>query len=424
MKIDKKNSAKLIKWIYFIPLISLIVAIAITATIFIYREKSIYKKDIDTYKEKLLDIKKAEVKDRVLKLAQQIEFNKKIILDNSKEKLKNIVDLAYKNIDKIYKENHTYGKTVVLELVKNSLRGVRFFNNLSGYFYMYKMDGTCLLLPTNPEYEGKNLLNIKDAAGTKIIQKAINILKKKGSAFDSWYWYKPGGKKMKKKIGYFRWYKPLNIYVGSAFYVEDVMKKIKKIALKIIRNYRYGKKGYVFAYDYKGNTLSHIKKDLIGTNRINLVIDGRYIVKEVIRDAKVNKDGFFMSYTASYDPKTHKPAKKISYIKNIPEFGWIIGAGFYVKDIKNMTISQYNILQKELDEIIQNIIVISFVMIVILAIVMALIAKKLKYIINKYENNLLKQYNETINQKRIFQLLFEKSKDGIFLDSEDNKKQE
>ena len=419
MKIDKNNNIKLIKWIYVVPLISIIVVVIAVATIFILKEKSIYEKDINSYKAKLLKIKKLETQDRILKLVSQIKSNEKILLQTSKENVKNLVDFAYKIIDDIYKQNSHKSKEYIINQIKNRLRGMRFFDNLSGYFYMYYLDGTCILLPTNPQYEGKNLINVKDAKGTKIIKKAIKELQQKDRVFDSWYWYKPGEKVMKKKIGYFRVYKPLNIYIGSAFYVEDVIKKAKKIALDIIRNYQYGEKGYIFAYDYKGNTLNHIKKNLIGKNRINLILDNRHVLKEMITGAKLNKDGFFISYIASYDPITHKQARKISYVKAIPEFGWIVGTGIYVSDIRGNIFKKYNMLQKELDRNIQTIILLSIIMIVMLGFVMSVIARKIKNIIEVYEDDLLKQYNEIISQKRVFQLLFEKSKDGIFLGNED-----
>ncbi len=419
MKIDKKNNARLIKWIYFIPLLSLFVVVTAIATLFIYKGKSVYKHDVDSYKIKLLKIKKIESEDRILKLYSQIESNKKILIEESRENVKNLVDFAYKIIEDTYIQNRHKSKETIVNMIKNRLRNMRFFDNLSGYFYMYYMDGTCILLPTNPKYEGKNLINIKDAVGTKIIKKAIDILKKKGEAFKSWYWYKPGEKKMKKKIGYFRIYKPLNIYIGSAFYEEDIINKAKKIALQIIKNYRYGENGYIFVYDFKGNTINHINKRLIGKNIINLFIGDRHIIKEMIKGAKLYKDGFFMSYRTPCDTANYKIDRKISYIKAIPEFGWVIGTGFCVSNIRKSALNKYALLQKELDRNIKTIIALSFFMIVALGLVMVIIAKKIKKIIESYENDLLRQYNETINQKKVFQLLFEKSKDGIFLDSED-----
>ncbi len=419
MNIDKKNNEKLIRWIYFIPLIAIFFIVLIVATFLIYRWSNIYKQDISKYKVELLKSKKIEIEDRILKLTSQIETNKKILIEESRRDVKNLVNIAYKIVDDIYNQNKNKSKDLIVNMIKDRLRDMRFFDNLSGYFYIFFMDGTCVLLPSNPKYEGQNLINIKDATGTKIIKKAIKILQNRDEAFESWYWYKPGETQMKKKIGYFRIYKPLNIYIGSAFYEEDIIKKAKKVALQIIRNYRYGDKGYIFAYDFKGNTLNHIKKELIGKNRINLVVNHRHIIKEMISGAKLNKDGFFINYFASYDPSTHKPARKISYVKSIPKFKWIVGAGFYVDDIREDTVSKYNLVQKRLKENIKIILFASLIMIVVFGFVMVGIAKKIKKIIYDYESNLLRQYNEIINQKKVFQLLFEKSKDGIFLDSKD-----
>ena len=419
MKINNSNNTKLIKWIYFIPLLSIIAVVAIVTIFFIYNEEQVYKQYISSYKIKLLKIKKLEIQERIDRLSFQIKTNTDLLIEQSKLNIKNLVDFAYKIIDDTYKQNKDKSKQYIISIIKNKLRSIRFFDDLSGYFYMYYMDGTCILLPTNPQYEGKNLIDIKDAAGTKIIKKAIDELKDKDRVFDSWYWYKPGEKMMKKKIGYFRAYKPLNIYVGSAFYLEDVIKKAKKLAQNMLVNYRYGEKGYIFAYDYKGYTISHIKKSLIGKNRSNAVVGGMHLFREMLTGAKLNKDGFFLSYTASYDPETHKPARKISYIKAIPRFKWFIGSGFYVKDIRRSALNQYNVLQKELKENIKTIVIFSIFMTLLLGFAMFFISKKTKNIIISYENDLLNQYNEIINQKKVFQILFEKSKDGIFLDSED-----
>ena len=419
MNIDKTGNEKLIKWIYFIPLMAMFFIVLTIAALFIYKWSEVYKEDIDTYKIKLLKIKKLEAKERIEKLTSQIEYNQKILIEESRENVKNLVDFAYKIIDDLYTQNRNKSKKVIVGMIKKRLRNMRFFDDLSGYFYMYYMNGTCVLLPTNPKYEGQNLINIKDAKGIKIVKSAIEILKKRGKAFESWYWYKPGETQMKKKIGYFRVYKPLNIYIGSAFYEEDIIKKAKKIALRIIKNYRYGDKGYIFAYDFKGNTINHIKKEFIGKNRINLVTDNRHIIKEMITGAKLNKEGFFISYTASYEPIAHKSAKKISYVKAISDIGWIVGTGFYVDDIRKSALNKYNLIQEKLKKNIKTIIFISSIIIVMFGFIMVIVARKIKKIIDVYESNLLQQYNEIINQKKVFQLLFEKSKDGIFLDSKD-----
>ena len=415
MKLDIKNNKKLIKWIYFIPIVAIVLTTLSIAFIFIYKEKQVYARDLQILKTKILKIKELEAKDRIDKLVEQIEINKNIIFDSSKENVKHMVDFAYKIIQKIYMQNRYLSRDEIVKKIKDRLRDIRFFDNLTGYFYMYYLDGTCLLLPPNPSLEGKNLLSVKDAKGTFIIKKAIKELKKSDKVFDSWYWYRPGSKVMEKKIGYFRSFRPLGVYIGSAFYVNDALKKAKKIALKIIRNYKYDENGYIFAYDYNGVTLNHIRKDLIGKNRINLVVNNRHIVKEMIRGAQINPDGFFINYISVYNPSKNKTSRKISYIKSIKDFKWIVGTGFYKYTIKDIVNSQYSYLQDELKRTIKNIIAISLVMILILSILMILISKRVKNIIIKYERDILKQYKEIIEQRKVFKLLFEKSKDAILL---------
>ncbi len=415
MQKENTDNKKFIKWIYFIPVISIIIAIILTAAIFMYNGKRIYSQDIIQYEKNLIRLKKVESKDRINRIIQQIQINRKIMEEESKQNIKYMVDFAYKTIQSIYKRNKNLSRNQILKKIKKRLRDIRFFNDFSGYFFIYGMDGKCILLPIKPSFEGKNLLHFKDARGKEIVKMAIKQLKKTNEAFDSWYWYRPNSKIMKKKIGYFIEFKPLNIFIGSAFYEEDIIKKVKSIALKIIENYRYGKKGYVFAYDTHGVTISHIKKSLIGKNRMNLVINHRHILKEMIDGAKIDKNGYFINYKATLDPVTKKEAEKISFVKMVPKLNWVIGTGFYIGDIRKIADYKHDFLKKELDKIIVNIIVISVFIILFLSIIMIFISNKLKNIIISYENNLLEQYEETLEQKKIFKLLFEKSKDGIFL---------
>ncbi len=412
---NKIDSKKLIKWIYFIPVISIILTIILIATIFINKGKAIYSRDVIRYKKSLIRQKRVESEDRINRVIQQIQINRKIIEDESKKNIKNLVDLAYKTIQDIYNQNRNLPKDEIIEKIRKRFENVRFFDDLSGYFFMYKMNGQCLMLPIKRSFEGKNLLHFKDAKGVEIVNKAIKTLQEQDEAFGVWYWYKPGSKNMKKKIGYYRGFKPLDIFIGSAFYVDDVNKKVKQIALKIIQSYKYGKKGYIFAYDLSGKTINHVKRSLIGKNRLDLVINHRHIVEEMITGAKINRGGFFISYIASYDPITKKRARKVSFVKMVPGLNWVIGTGFYIDDIRNIINAKYKFLKKELDRTIGNIVILSVFMILFLSGIMIFISDRIKKIIIDYENNLLNQYKETVEQKRIFKLLFEKSKDGIFI---------
>ncbi len=400
MENEIKSNKRFIKWIYFIPIIAMIITVIIVSTVFIIRENNIYKKEIALYQKRLINLKRSDIEDRVNKLIEQIIVNKQIIEDESKDNIKNLVNFAYKIIQNIYKKNKNLSHKKIIKIIKSRLQNMRFFNDLSGYFFIYDMNGTCILLPSHPSLEGKNNINIKDSKGVEIIKSAINKLKIKNATFDSWYWYKPGSKKMYKKIGYYKVFKPLNIFVGSAFYEDDIMKEVKTISLKIIQNYRYADKGYIFAYTIKGRTLSHIKKSYIGKNRLNMVVHNRHILKDMIKGAIIDKEGFFIHYIASVDPKTKKPADKISFVKIIPKFNWLIGTGFYTKSILKQRNNRYAALKKQLRVTIENIIILSIIMMILLGTVMVFVSNKLKEMILKYESVLLKGYKEQSHHAR------------------------
>ncbi len=417
-KIDNKQ---LVKWIYFIPIASMIVIVTLIASILVYRENALYKKEIVLYKTKLINIEKDAIKDRINRLIKQIEANYDIINKESKDNIKSIVEFAYKIIEDIYKQNKNLPKQEILKKIHDRLKDIRFFDNLSGYFFIYDLNGTSVLLPIKPSLEGKNLLHLKNEMGVEVIKDTIDRLKKEDSFFKSWYWDKPGCKKMQKKIGYIKKFKPLNIFVGSAYYENDILNKVRKISLNIIRYYRYGKKGYIFAFDLNGTVLSHIKKSMIGKNIWNYTnMEHRYMTREMINEAKSHPDGFFNKYIALVDPVTKKPAYKISFVRLVPKINYVIGSGFYIKDIMNDANEKYSILKNEISMIIKDIILISLFVIVLLSILMIFVANKIKKIFLEYEDNITAQYKEINRQKKMFELLFEKSKDGIFL-IKDNK---
>jgi len=104
MENDINSNKKFIKWIYFIPIIAMIMTVIILSTVFIIREKNIYKKEIALYQKRLINLKKSDIEDRINKLIEQITINEQIIRSESKEDVKNLVNFAYKIIQDIYKK--------------------------------------------------------------------------------------------------------------------------------------------------------------------------------------------------------------------------------------------------------------------------------------------------------------------------------
>ncbi len=72
------------------------------------------------------------------------------------------------------------------------------------YIFVYDMNGISLMHPVNPELEGKNLTNMKDANGKLWMQEFIETAKTRGSGWVDYTWSKPGEDQPSNKISYIK----------------------------------------------------------------------------------------------------------------------------------------------------------------------------------------------------------------------------
>ncbi len=109
--------------------------------------------------------------------------------------------------------------------------------------------------------------------------------------------------------------------------------RAKELALESIRGMRYGKHGYVWVNTVDGIMLAHPKKELEGKNLWNMQDPkGKYLFREMAKVCDVGGEGY-VSYMWPL-PGGTEPVDKISYVKLFKPWGWIIGSGVYLDDVK------------------------------------------------------------------------------------------
>lgn len=352
---------------------------------------------INDIKKSYMKSKKSVVENEVKSLIRSIEYKRKKAELNLKENIKSRVNEAYAIILNIYMENKNKNKKEILKLIKDALRPIR-FNQGRGYYFIYSMDLKNILLPIRPDLEGTDFSNYKDIKGDYAVRNAAKLAKKYGSTFYTWYWRKPSSLNVNyKKIGYDRYFKPLEIFVGTGEYVVDFEKALKQKILKEIENLRYGVNGYFFTYSYDGVTLTHVKKSLIGKKRINLQDkNGRFLIREIIKIAK--NGGGFLDYTATIQPSSGKAARKISYIAGVNSWEWAIGTGAYINDMDKVIELKKDKLKAELDTSLFKLIAFFLISGVLLVFVLSVIMKKTQEIFLNYKNNMVKEAEKSKEQ--------------------------
>jgi len=382
---------RLIKYIKAIPIAIALIFSIITTYLVVSNSIDKHEENIKSIQSKFILEQKTLIKKEVLRTVKQITYQKNQAEETLKQDIKTRVLSISKIIDNLYSNNHEKSKNEIIKIIKDAIRTIR-FNDGRGYFFIYSMDGTNVLYPTSPELEGKSMWNKKDSKGGYSIRILSNIAREKGEGFSNWYWYKPNKdntlvKKMHRKIGYIKYVKELDWFVGTGEYIEDFENKIKTDLLHEIQQIRYGKNGYIFINQYDGLTLTHIMKDKIGKNNLNFKnIDDEYPLQNIIKVAK--KGEGYIQYKGEINPLTSEQNTKLSYIYGYDDWKWQIGAGIYLNDIDQILLDKEVEFKEKLYKSIISILISSVILTLILIYVMLKLLTMIEKEFAKYEKSL------------------------------------
>ena len=391
----KENNIK--RLIIAVPIIGVILTSVILTNFFIKEMKTQYeieRSQLIIDEEKAI---KSLVKNRVENTIKLLTKDYQDAIEKEKEEVKNTIDIAYKIIEDVYYEFNYLSNEKILEKIKARLKPLRFYENLSGYYFVFKKDGTNVFHPYVSSIEGKNFKNIENHNAKNIIKTFLDTLDGKDEGFVKWDWYKPNEFEMKTKVGYIKVFEPLKIFVGSAKYEEDLISNTKKHVQSLLNIITFENDAYIFAYNQAGTTISHAKKTLLGKNRWMLNTGGRYMVQEIVQKAK-REDGAFIRYLATYNPKTKRPAEKISYVKNFDIFNWALGSGEYTYSIVESIKKKEKQLKEKQDRVVYQVVLLSFLFTFISSIIMLIISNKVTSIFSKYRKH-LEKVNDTLELK-------------------------
>ncbi|WP_295056283.1 methyl-accepting chemotaxis protein [Sulfuricurvum sp.] len=131
--------------------------------------------------------------------------------------------------------------------------------------------------------------------------------------------------------------------VGSllAYYEGEVssgrmnLEKAQDAAKEHIKSLRYNEKEYFFILNNQVQGVMHpIKPALDNTDLSDIKDpDGKHLFVEFAKVAKEDKEGY-VSYMWP-KPNTETPLPKLTFVREFPAWGWIVGTGVYVDDVDN-----------------------------------------------------------------------------------------
>ena len=319
--------------LFFTGLIAIIIVISCIhwGEWYFYRTRD-FQNEIEEQKHNYIAQQKEIISREVDSAIEFARFQRRQLEEETKQEIKDRVYEAHSVISNLY-QHYRNRKTdaEILELIKTALRNIRF--NGDGYFFATNMDGTAELLPFQPELKGKNLLPLTDANGMKVTQSFIQLIKEQQEGFLQYTWFKPASENgQHDKLAFVKYFAPADWYIGTGFYRSDLEKKIQQTVLKRISEIRFGADGFLFALDFDSRMVAHPEPNLIG----NRMLASQF---KSIRDAfpemmsQTKEHGAFIEYSYRR-PKHQAVSRKISYVARIPEWEWLIGAGFFLDTLE------------------------------------------------------------------------------------------
>jgi methyl-accepting chemotaxis protein len=110
-----------------------------------------------------------------------------------------------------------------VEMIRKYVNAVRFFDDQSGYFYVYDYTNDVNIAHAiHKDFPGKDKTNHLDSRGMYVIQKLSAIAKSKaGRGWLLNYWKHPETLKEEKKYSYLEVIPGTTLYIGSGIYLRE-----------------------------------------------------------------------------------------------------------------------------------------------------------------------------------------------------------
>jgi len=349
MQSQSKNSKKITDIFKSVSLLAIVVSASTITLSISYLEYLDFTKTAQKIESKYTTSQKKLIKDEVNKVTHYIALKRSQIQQRSKQRIKARVYEAHAIATNIYnKFNGSFPDSKIKKLIVAALRPLRFFNN-DGYFFIQSLNGVNHLHPLWPEIEEKNVIEFKSANGRYLVKDLNSLIIKSEEGFLSYNYTSFKSKKDERsKITYVKRFKPYNWYIGTGDYLDNIKHDVQQELLDYIGQIKFGTDSYIFVVSYDGTVLMNSsQRHLIGTNIWNLEDPNGIKVVQEERKAVDNPEGEFIYYVWN-KPSTSIPSPKVSFMKGVKDWQWMIGAGIYTDDVQIEIQKQKNNLKTEI----------------------------------------------------------------------------
>lgn len=211
-------------------------------------------------------------------------------------------------------------------LIVETLRQVRFLNG-RGFYFILRDDGTVILNPLSPAEENKNMINLTNSHGLKVVKEIIETANKSGQGYITAWWSEVPGNDTAASpgISYVRKFSGLGWVIGCASYDGDAEAELsRELLISLLTKLKTEKKsGLLFNLDGKVliNNIPDMK--LPGGYIWNFADGNELPLFQMIRDSALIRGDGFVNYHFT-DFLTGEQHLMRLYSRFVPEWKQVI----------------------------------------------------------------------------------------------------
>jgi len=360
---------------------------------FILSDRFYYQQQLDRLQENVLAEQRARLKTELDDAETFAELSHAEAEEVLKREARNQTRQALTLMQSIYEQQRDKMPTQELQtLLKESVRQLRFFEG-RGYIFIKDMAGNVLLQPNLPHLEGTSLYDHQDDTGHYITRGLLNSVKNpERSGYSRYRWYQPDNlDQMAEKIAYVEVFEPYNWVVGSGDYIYKIEQDLQPGILRHIKNIRFGLNGYIAVVKNSGTLLASA-----GAPQLEDIHYSQYSNssdQESIRSIiEVAEHGGGYLYYEWAKPTEFNRAVKLSLVRPLKHWDWILVAGIYEDDLSSIFKSQQDALNIALEENTEKL--------TVALILLCLVTLFVAHLFSKWLNIRFKSYHDDIEDQR------------------------
>ncbi|NOU60905.1 cache domain-containing protein [Marinifilum caeruleilacunae] len=374
---------KSISKVFLLSLLSISIGLIVVFGLFmIQQENQKFKRESQQIQEDFIKNQKKTLQQETQTLINYIENERLQTRNLLKKDISSRVYEAHSIATNLYKSyKNQLSKYELQRLIINALQSVR-FNNGDGFFYINNLNGTVVMDPENPDWVGRNKLQVKDVYGVPIIQSEIETAKRLGEGYTDYSWQAENSQKIHPKISFVKLFKEFNWYIGCTQYVNHYKLEVQEKVLDKITDLRFDDNFTIAVISFDGSCLAHTNKSLIGKNLWPMRDgNGNKIVQEFISRG-TDSGGGFIEYLEPFANTADLPLPKLTHAKAYKDWQWVVGSGIHLQELNHAIEKRKSELQANVNRYIYNGVIL-LVFIVIFIIIFS------RYVVRVTENGLI-----------------------------------